>query len=90
MWSIDVGDIVHNFRSTLDHIVWDLAGCPPRKVAMIQFPIYEFPLVSIGAERRTFSRVCRARPSRLLNLNNLTSQGQTALSKGGRIALFGI
>jgi hypothetical protein len=29
MWSIRIGEIIHNFRSALDHIVWELVGRPP-------------------------------------------------------------
>jgi hypothetical protein len=40
MWSIYIGEIVHNFRSALDHIVWELAGRPPR-THKTPFPIFE-------------------------------------------------
>ena len=44
MWGIKVGEIVHNLRSCLDHIVWQLVvhkhGRPP-VTKMNQFPIFE-------------------------------------------------
>jgi hypothetical protein len=42
MWGIYVGEIVHNFRSALDHIVWELARRPSPRVAKTQFPIFEY------------------------------------------------
>jgi len=44
MWGVRVGEIVHNMRSALDHIVWELVilntGNPPR-TNQNQFPIFE-------------------------------------------------
>jgi hypothetical protein len=36
--------------------VWDLAGCPPRKVAMTQFPIFEASAGLKGRGTRDFLR----------------------------------
>ena len=41
MWSVRVGEIVHDFRSALDHLVWELAGRPSPRTAKTQFPIFE-------------------------------------------------
>jgi len=41
MWGIQVGEIVHNFRSALDHVVWELAGHPPARTTKTQFPIFD-------------------------------------------------
>ena len=41
IWSVRVGEIVHNFRSALDHLVWELAGRPTARTSKTQFPIFE-------------------------------------------------
>jgi hypothetical protein len=41
MWGVRIGEIVHNCRSALDHIVWELAGHPSPSTARTQFPICE-------------------------------------------------
>lgn len=41
MWSIRIGDVVHNFRSALDHLIWELAGRPKRPGTKVQFPIFQ-------------------------------------------------
>ena len=41
MWGVRVGEVVHNFRSALDHIVWELTGRPSARTARTQFPIFE-------------------------------------------------
>jgi hypothetical protein len=41
MWGVRVGEIVHNFRSALDHVVWELAGRPDARGSKTQFPIFE-------------------------------------------------
>jgi hypothetical protein len=43
MWAVRIGEIVHNFRSPLDHIVWHLAGRPIAPGTKTQFPIFESP-----------------------------------------------
>jgi hypothetical protein len=43
MWGVLVGEIVHNFRSALDHVVWELAGRPPARTSKTQFPIFDTP-----------------------------------------------
>lgn len=48
-WSLRVGDVVHNLRSALDHLAWQLVildgGCPDEKT---QFPIHESPFNKKG------------------------------------------
>jgi hypothetical protein len=39
MWGIQVGDVVHNLRSALDHLVWQLSKTPKSGVGGNQFPI---------------------------------------------------
>jgi hypothetical protein len=41
MWGVRAGEIVHNFRSALDHIVWELAHRPSARESKTQFPIFE-------------------------------------------------
>jgi len=41
VWSAQIGEIVHNFRSSLDHVVYELAGRPTRRGSKTQFPIFE-------------------------------------------------
>jgi hypothetical protein len=41
MWGVRIGEIVHNFRSALDHVAWDLAGRPAARTSKTQFPIFE-------------------------------------------------
>jgi hypothetical protein len=47
MWSIQIGEIVHNLRSSLDHVVYSLVvhatGSPPGKRERTQFPIFKHP-----------------------------------------------
>ncbi len=44
MWGVQIGEIAHNLRSALDHLVWELVihntGAPPVKPKQSQFPIY--------------------------------------------------
>jgi len=44
MWGVRIGEVVHNLRSALDHIVWQLVvmntGKPPT-VTKTQFPIFQ-------------------------------------------------
>jgi len=42
MWGVRVGEIIHDFRSALDHVVWELAGRPPARTSKTQFPIFEY------------------------------------------------
>jgi len=43
-WSVWIGDILHNMRSALDHLAWQLVQdgrCPnPKMRELVQFPIY--------------------------------------------------
>jgi hypothetical protein len=45
MWGVRIGEIVHNLRSALDHVVWELVilstRLPPPKGSKSQFPIFE-------------------------------------------------
>jgi hypothetical protein len=45
MWGVQIGEIVHNLRSALDHIIWELVilntGQPPALPTRNQFPIFE-------------------------------------------------
>jgi hypothetical protein len=45
MWGVQVGEIVHNLRSALDHVVWELVilttGRPPALPTKNQFPIFK-------------------------------------------------
>lgn len=45
MWSVRIGEIVHNLRSALDHTVWELFirnnRRPPQRGSMNQFPIFD-------------------------------------------------
>lgn len=44
MWGVRIGEIIHNLRSALDHIVWELVvlktGAPPR-TKQNQFPVFD-------------------------------------------------
>lgn len=40
--SVIAGDLIHNLRSTLDHVVWSLDPTPVRR-PLPEFPIYEKP-----------------------------------------------
>ena len=44
MWGVLIGEIVHNLRSALDHLVWELVikhtGKPPNLPAKQQFPVF--------------------------------------------------
>src|SRR6202043_2947882 len=39
-WGALVGDCVHNLRSTLDHIVWDLSGGTGNAPDDSEFPVF--------------------------------------------------
>jgi hypothetical protein len=45
MWGVQVGEIVHNLRSALDHSIWELVilttGRPPALPTKNQFPIFK-------------------------------------------------
>lgn len=45
MWSIRIGEVAHNLRSALDHLVWQLVilttGRPPALPTKNQFPIFD-------------------------------------------------
>ncbi len=44
-WSLQIGDLLHNFRSALDHLAWYLVNAgtaaPPLKPRQVSFPIYD-------------------------------------------------
>lgn len=47
-WGLITGDVVHNLRGALDHLVWQLAlfnceGDEPENPEQVQFPLYESP-----------------------------------------------
>ena len=46
MWSVLIGEFLHNVRSSLDFMIWDLViletNAAPAKVDKIQFPIFQF------------------------------------------------
>lgn len=46
MWGVRIGEIVHNLRSALDHLVWELVilstGRPPTLPTKNQFPIFRY------------------------------------------------
>lgn len=45
MWGVRIGEVIHNLRSALDHIIWELVilttGGPPALPTKNQFPIFE-------------------------------------------------
>lgn len=45
MWGVRIGEVIHNLRSALDHIIWELVilttGRPPVLPTKNQFPIFE-------------------------------------------------
>jgi len=72
-WSLITGDIVHNLRSSLDNMVWELAvlksGPAPPRPKIIQFPIADDPdgfrselyrIAALSAEAQ--ARIERAQP----------------------------
>lgn len=65
MWSVDVGDIVHNFRCALDHLVWELAGRPHPAVAKTQFPIFQS---QAGFTRRGTKEFLKGVPTRVITM----------------------
>jgi hypothetical protein len=40
MWGVQIGEIIHNLRSALDHLVWELAFPKSMEVTKNQFPIF--------------------------------------------------
>jgi hypothetical protein len=47
-WAVQIGDVLHNLRSGLDHLAWHLGGNPPPNEANSEFPIFR--------KRREFRR----------------------------------
>src|SRR5215467_14021897 len=41
-WALLIGDCVHNLRSALDYLVWEMAGADPND-RMTMFPIFTDP-----------------------------------------------
>ena len=45
MWGVQIGEILHNLRSALDHLIWELVilatGSPPDLPTKLQFPIFK-------------------------------------------------
>jgi len=39
-WGVRIGDVVHNLRSALDHLVWQLSSSPKAGIGGNQFPIF--------------------------------------------------
>jgi hypothetical protein len=72
-----VGDIAHNLRSALDHLVWQLSlvrtkGREPSNPKIIQFPIQDSPPPKL-TDKRTFLKTGRSTSSDL-------STGQSSMS----------
>jgi hypothetical protein len=74
-WGLMTGDAVHNLRSALDHLVWqlachktggpDLPNVPEREKRIVQFPIVDSPTPAERDDPRTFrksSSLKRVRP----------------------------
>jgi hypothetical protein len=40
-WGVRIGDVVHNLRSALDHLVWQLSATPKAGTRGNQFPIFK-------------------------------------------------
>ena len=40
-WSAVLGDLIHNLRSALDHIVWGLSGPNPTYPKAVSFPVFQ-------------------------------------------------
>ncbi|MDQ3956990.1 MAG: hypothetical protein M3273_01575, partial [Actinomycetota bacterium] len=49
MFGVAIGDVIHNIRSALDHVAWELVSCcgtpglSEDEERAIQFPIYDAP-----------------------------------------------
>jgi hypothetical protein len=60
MWGVRIGEIVHNFRSALDHVVWELVILStrhaPARGSKNQFPIFE---TAAGFDGRGVSQFLR-------------------------------
>jgi hypothetical protein len=60
MWGVRIGEIVHNFRSALDHLVWELVILStrhaPARGSKNQFPIFE---TAAGFDGRGVSQFLR-------------------------------
>src|SRR5205823_3252080 len=54
-WALLVGDCVHNARSALDYLAWELAGADPRD-RQTQFPVF---LTADGYRKRGRMRVSK-------------------------------
>lgn len=52
----DLGDAVHNLRSALDHLTWELDAAEEDRDPRLQFPV--------GKDRREFAKACRQVQSR--------------------------
>jgi hypothetical protein len=55
-WSLMIGDCVHNLRSALDYLVWELAGADPKDIHTM-FPIYTNPTKYAQGARTRIARL---------------------------------
>ena len=58
-WGVAIGDVLHNLRSFLDHLVWHLGGNPPPNEDTSEFPIF---LDRVKYRRQGIERVVGAPP----------------------------
>jgi hypothetical protein len=66
MWGVRIGEIVHNLRSALDHVVWQLAGCPTHRSSKTQFPIFETAAGFADRGRKQFLKGVDERAVRII------------------------
>ncbi len=67
-WPVIVGDCVHNLRSGLDHLAWELAGVQGRAQPGTEFPVF--------LDRDKYWRMSGGRPARGSGLHKVRGMNQ--------------
>ena len=86
MWGVRVGEIVHNFRSALDNVVWELAGCPSVRASKTQFPIFETESGFAKRGTKQFLKDVPARAVALIKAEQPFSARKDGTTEGTRLS----
>lgn len=82
VWSAQVGEVVHNFRSALDHVIYELAG-RPRRETKNQFPAF---LTPSGFDKRAVPQFLKGVAPEIVSYLRTTQPFATA--EGEQAALW--
>ncbi len=92
MWGVQIGEIIHNLRSALDHIVWELFILDnlrhPPVGTKLQFPIFETQAGFDGRGRSQFLRGIGGNAVRLIRSQQPFPESEGGTGEGRKSPLW--